>query len=365
MTRADVVVVGGGPAGAAAAFFLAEAGREVVLLDRARFPREKPCGEGILPPGVEVLDRMGVLPSLTGRAFDGIRYHAPNGAVAIGRFPKGHGLGVRRVQLDEALLSAAAARGACVEQDARVRDVIRDSENRIAGVTDGEREWRAPLVIAADGVHSVVRKRAGLDSRATKRVGVRMHFRASPPDERVVDVYVGNGTEAYVTPVAADEIGVATLTTSPDSAGEDAVRASLRGRGGIASLLANAPAISEPLAAAGMGAVARAPLTDGLLLHGDAAGSPDPITGMGIAFALRCASRLPEALAPAFAANDFSAAKLRPWAALRRREVAGGFAVTRAVMLCAARDHLANAAVRVLSAMPSLFPTLFRLATPR
>ena len=372
---ADVVIVGAGPAGATAACFLADAGARVLLLDRATFPREKPCGEGILPPGVDVLERLGIAASLRAggaREFDGIRYHAPAGRTAIGAFPAGgHGLGVRRRVLDAALLEAARSRSCVTFDDTfSVRGVLRDDRGSIFGVTDGTRVATAPLTIAADGTHSVVRKAAGLDGAPTRRKAVRLHFRPETPplSERLVDVYVGGATEAYVTPVSPGEYGVAFLAEGAglrreDGSVEGAVRAALRGREGIASLLADAPAISVPMAATGVGAVAKSPVADGLLLLGDAAGSPDPITGMGISFALRCASLLPAALGRAFGSGDFSAAALAPWTRLRRREVAGGFAVTAGVRWLAARDRRAELAIGALQRAPSLFTTLFRLAS--
>lgn len=382
---ADVVIVGAGPAGSAAAFFLAQAGRNVVLVDRRTFPREKPCGEGVLPAGAGVLERMGVVPALVeagARPFRGIRYHAPGGRTADGMFPKGaRGFGVRRHVLDETLLRAAAASPRVrVEEGFAVRELLRDSRGAVTGVVaEGGRELRAPLVIGADGARSRVRKLAGLDGRATERWGVRQHFRpvAPPPAEEMVDVYVTGTAEAYVTPVAPGEYGVAWLRgeTKPlslseaesrvegeETKGERLIRATLRGRSGIASSLADAPATSEPLAAAGMGSVARSPIADGVLLLGDAAGAPDPITGMGVSFALRCAEGLPEALAGAFARGDFSRAALAPYLPLRRREVAGGFAVTSAVMWLACRRVRAELAVRALGLAPPLFPALFRLA---
>lgn len=376
----DVVIVGAGPAGSAAAFFLASAGHSVALLDRRSFPREKPCGEGILPAGVAVLERMGVLPALAAagaRPFRGIRYHSPGGRSADGMFPKGaRGFGVRRHVLDETLLRAAAASPRVrVEEGFAVRELLRDASGAIAGVAaEGGREIRAPLVIGADGARSRVRTLAGLDGRSTERWGVRQHFQpvAPPPAEEMVDVYVTGTSEAYVTPVAPGEWGVAWLRGDDlprgdadgegPTRGERLIRETLRGRAGIAAALADAPATSEPLAAAGMGSVARSPIADGVLLLGDAAGSPDPITGMGVAFALRCASGLPDALAGAFARRDFSRAALAPFVTLRRREVAGGFAVTRAVMWLASRRARAELAVRALRLAPPLFPTLFRLA---
>lgn len=387
---ADVVIVGAGPAGSAAAFFLAQTGRDVILVDRRTFPREKPCGEGILPAGAGVLERMGVLPALVAagaQAFGGIRYHAPGGRTAEGRFPKGaRGFGVRRHVLDETLLrTAAASPRVRVEEGFPVRELLRDASGAIAGVVaEGGRELRAPLVVGADGARSRVRKLAGLDGRATVRWGVRQHYRpvTPPPPQEWVDVYVTGTAEAYVTPVASGEYGVAWLRgdaaspfslgeaegrfegNSPASTtrGEHLIRDTLRGRRGIAASLADAPATSEPLAASGMGSVARSPIADGVVLLGDAAGAPDPITGMGVAFALRCAEGLPHALAGAFGRGDFSRAALAPYLPLRRREVAGGFAVTRAVLWLAGRRARAELAVGALRLAPPLFPALFRLA---
>jgi 2-polyprenyl-6-methoxyphenol hydroxylase-like FAD-dependent oxidoreductase len=383
VTGADVIVVGAGPAGAAAACFLADAGASVVLLDRRRFPREKPCGEGILPPGVEVLERLGIADALRNggaRAFRGIRYHAPGGRTAIGAFPTGgSGLGVRRRVLDAALLDAARSRkNVRVVESAPVSDIVRDAEGAVAGVTDGDRTWTAKLTIAADGNHSVIRHKAGLDGAATTRNAVRLHFRpvVPPPDSGLVDVYVGGATEAYVTPVAPGEYGVAFLVDGAfprsaedvaapgmPSSSERMVRRALACRDGIAHELHDAPATSEPMSAVGVGETARACVADGLLLLGDAAGSPDPITGMGISFALRCASLLPATLADAFRADDFSAARLQPYVRARRREVAGGFAVTRGVRWLAARDARAEIAIRTLRRAPALFTSLFRLAS--
>lgn len=379
-----MVIVGAGPAGSAAAHFLASAGHTVVLLDRRSFPREKPCGEGVLPAGARVLERMGVAAQLRergARPFRGIRYHAPGGRTADGMFPRGEaGFGVRRNVLDETLLRAAqSSPHVTLRENVPVRELLRDeTSGAFCGVrTESGGEIRAALVIGADGARSRVRKLAGLDGRATERWGVRQHFRPldPPPAEEMVDVYVTGSAEAYVTPVSPGEYGVAWLRGDAGDAssaaapegdgatkGERLIRETLRGRSGIAAALAEAPATSEPLAAAGMGSVARRPIADGLLLLGDAAGAPDPITGMGVAFALRCAEGLPAALAGAFARNDFSRTALAPYLALRRREVAGGFAVTRAVMWLASRKPRAELAIRALRAAPPLFPALFRLA---
>jgi flavin-dependent dehydrogenase len=72
---ADVIVVGGGIAGASSAILLARAGLAVELYEQHRFPREKACAEGVMPAGVAVLARLGLLPRLGGARFHGVRYH--------------------------------------------------------------------------------------------------------------------------------------------------------------------------------------------------------------------------------------------------------------------------------------------------
>ncbi|MFN3432082.1 MAG: NAD(P)/FAD-dependent oxidoreductase, partial [Candidatus Sericytochromatia bacterium] len=109
---ADVLIVGAGPAGASLAVHLGRAGHEVVLFDKARFPRDKACGEGLMPSGVGALRRLGLFDALEGGApFWGVRYHA-GGRQATGRFPQAagvpnFGLGQRRLALDERLAIAA------------------------------------------------------------------------------------------------------------------------------------------------------------------------------------------------------------------------------------------------------------------
>ena len=120
---AEVVIVGGGPAGAATAWALARAGVDVVILDRARFPRDKPCAEYLSPQASRILSDMGVLASIeaAGAAqLTGMKIRAPSGAWFRGEFAAGHGfrgfrdqgLALRRRVLDAILLRHAEAAGA-------------------------------------------------------------------------------------------------------------------------------------------------------------------------------------------------------------------------------------------------------------
>ncbi len=108
----DVLIAGGGIAGSALAILLGRRGLTVELFERARFPREKPCGEGLMPAGVAVLQRLGLAEAVGGAPFYGVRYHLGD-RTAEGRFPEIAGVPVagraqRRKRLDYALFQAAA-----------------------------------------------------------------------------------------------------------------------------------------------------------------------------------------------------------------------------------------------------------------
>ena len=104
-----VLVVGGGPAGLASAITLAAAGVAVVVVEKGSWPLDKVCGEGILPTGVDFLQRFDVLSRLQAdmsRPFHGIRYRNPGGVLVEADFQRGPGLGVRRVALSRALFES-------------------------------------------------------------------------------------------------------------------------------------------------------------------------------------------------------------------------------------------------------------------
>src|SRR2546423_3052478 len=139
----DVLVVGGGPAGSSVAWALASAGVRVTVLDRARFPRDKPCSEYMSPEASRLLAAMGALAAVeaSGAArLAGMRVRAPDGTTFTGAFDgahpyrgfRSHGLALRRMVLDAILLARARAAGAVVEEGVRVTDLVRDARGRRA-----------------------------------------------------------------------------------------------------------------------------------------------------------------------------------------------------------------------------------------
>ena len=159
----DVVVVGGGPAGAATAALLAARHWRVLVIDKARFPRDKPCAE-LASPGVEiVLRRIGAweaVQSLRPRRLRGMQLIGPSGERFAGTYPRGRALALPRPQFDQALLELARRRGATVWEGTRVHDLLREGR-RVSGVSAATgsspaRHVAARLVVGADGLHSTV-----------------------------------------------------------------------------------------------------------------------------------------------------------------------------------------------------------------
>ena len=297
----DVLICGGGVAGSALAIQLGRCGLSVELFERDTFPREKPCGEGLMPAGVAVLERLGVARIAGGAPFQGVRYRS-NGHCVEATFPQvsGHptyGRGLRRKHLDHLLFQAAAeTAGVRAHDGTRVGWPIWES-GRIAGAIVNGEPRRARLVVAADGAHSRIRRELGLDARPSrKRMGVRMHYRLARGREQGcwVDVALRRGYELYVTPLADGEILIAALVNAHDG-GEPIYKTFRRWilvEPFLADLLEGAEQISEPACASWPVSRGRLRSIPGVVLLGDAAGSIDPISGGGMTHALLTAELL-------------------------------------------------------------------------
>ncbi len=165
---ADVVVVGAGPAGAAAAITLADAGRRVVVVDKATFPRDKICGDGLTTGALRWLERLGVDPSAVASwtPVSDVHVSSPSGRVATFPLPRGQGqyaAVARRIDLDAAVVERTREAGATVVEATEVVGAAQaDDRVRLTLRTDrAEHTISAPYVIAADGMWSPLRKLLG------------------------------------------------------------------------------------------------------------------------------------------------------------------------------------------------------------
>ena len=287
----DVVVVGGGPVGLCASLHAARLGLRVVVLEPRATPIDKACGEGLMPSALRELAQLGIDP--VGRPFVGIRYLTADGRhQAAASFAAGPGRGVRRTELQRSCDAQVRAAGVQVVAD-RVVDVGWDCE-RAAVVTANGRRFASRYIVAADGLHSLVRRRSGLardPAGATRRFGLRQHVGVVPWDDHV-QVHWTDDVEAYVTPVGERCVGVAFLTSRREP---------------WPVLLEHFPELHRRLAAHDAATDARgagplrqnvdSPQRGRVLLVGDAAGYVDALTGEGLAVGLVSARLAVQAIA--------------------------------------------------------------------
>jgi geranylgeranyl reductase family protein len=354
----DAIVAGAGPAGSATALLLARAGVRVLLLDRARFPRDKPCSEYLSPETTRVLERLGggLIESVAAASparLRGMTIVAPSGARATGTFAT-FSYALPRTKFDTILRQAAETAGAEVREGVRVEDLAYDGD-AVGGVVtrtgDGRREkYRARVVVGADGLRSVVARRLGLvRTSSPRRVAFTAHVTDAAGVSDVGEMHVGRGAYVGLGPIGEGVTTVALVVRARDAAGAaprvfDILNRfpGLNGRFDprkiVRRLLATGPFAQwshRPVARGG-----------GALLVGDAADFFDPFTGQGIYSALRGAELAAETV--------MRGGSLEPYARARRREFTGKWLLERLIALGIGWPALAERAVRRLAQRPEL-----------
>jgi flavin-dependent dehydrogenase len=336
----DVCVAGGGPAGLATALHCARRGLSTVVLEPRRGPVDKACGEGLMPAAALALGELVGPGVLSGMPLRGIRYLDAEGASVEAPFRHGAGLGVRRTTLHAALAAAVDAAGIPV-LPLRV-DAVEQSDDHIraGGIT-------ARYLVAADGLHSPLRRALGLDRPDSRppRYGLRQHFHAEPWTD-LVEVHWAARAEAYVTPVGSAQIGVALLSSD-----RQPWAAHLRQFPRLLDRLGS-PVASRVRGAGPLRQRAAARRAGRVLLVGDAAGYVDALTGEGLAVAVASARVLADCLAED-RPQDYEAA----W----RRESRRSRVLTETLLWAAGRPAVRSALVPSARRLPAVFGTVVNL----
>ena len=382
----DVAVVGAGPAGSASALHLARRGWRVILLDKATFPRDKPCAEYLSPPAENLLRELGVMDHLEalhpGR-LRGFRIFAPNGSSfqadfaatrdAGGRSYFETGLAIPRLTLDALLVRAARDAGVELSLGWRLANLERREDFwKLTPVTESESGVvQARLLLAADGVHSTVARRLGLHQpvRRLSKVALVAHMRGIEGLGEYGEIHVAGRRYVGLAPQELGEAGdrLCNVALVVDEA-RDGKRVAGRKEDFLLESLASFPRLRERLERAVFAGPtlttsrlcvkARRLFADGLLLVGDAGGYYDPFTGEGIYRALRGAQLAAEVGDDALAREDLHAASLARYDRLCRAEFRGKRVVEGIIQTAVQVPPLSNHIARVMRRKAGMADTI-------
>lgn len=359
----DVAIIGAGPAGLATAIGARLRGLSVAVFDKQTGPIDKACGEGLMPAGLDALERLGALRHLDRRdsaPFDAIVYVQESGTRAVGKLPAPGGLGVRRLALSTALKQRALELGVEVHERTGVRGHRRDETGVELTTDDGA--VRAQVLVGADGLHSPTREREGLSGPAatSRRFGLRRHVHLAPWS-RAVEVHFGPGVEAYVTPAGEARVGVAFLWEDGALGGEVGFEQLLARFPSLEAKLRGVPFDSTPRGAGPLLQHVTRAVAPRVALVGDAAGYVDAITGEGLTQAFLGAEAL-AAVLPDVIARHGEVAAFAPYERTAARNFARYARLAHLVLWTARRPALRKVVVGTLARSPSLFEAVLRRA---
>jgi menaquinone-9 beta-reductase len=342
----DVLIAGAGPAGALAALRLARGGARVLLVDRARFPRDKLCGDTLNPGAMRILARYGLAVAIEAKSLplEGMLVTSDRGVSVRGLYGQGRmARALTRRVLDAELVRAAVAAGAQFQDGVRVQGPLIEAGPqgpRVYGATLTGRDGRplrvpASMTIGADGRRSVFAVGLGLARQPVepRRWAVGAYFEQVEGLSSVGEMHVRRGHYIGVAPLGGGLANACLVL--PRGPGFDDP-AALLGRHLacdplLAARFAGATRVTPPTVLGPLAVDASAAGMPGLLLAGDAAGFIDPMTGDGLRLALRgaeLAAQMVESCLSASpgAAVDDAHARL---ATSRSRELGRKLAVNR------------------------------------
>ncbi len=350
----DVLIAGAGPAGSALAIHLATAGVRVALVERARFPRPKPCADYLGPEALRHLSALGVLAAAdrAGRPVVGTTVTASRGARLSGCLAEASskhppfrptGLALSRTVLDALLAEEAVRRGTLLLEGTMVVDLLRDG-NTVTGCAvrgpGGRTTLRARVTVGADGLRSVVARRAGYHHQTSlKRLAFVQCLRGIEGVGDRIELHVGASGYVGINRLGEDLSNVALVVPAAR------VRSGIADPGrffretvlGFPALAPRFRSAAEdgPFHATGpFASRARRITGDGVALVGDAAEFFDPFTGEGVYTALVSAGLLADTITAALtraAAGVLTARDLQPYAVAHRRHFRGKRLVERMI----------------------------------
>jgi geranylgeranyl reductase family protein len=352
--RFDLVVVGAGPGGSSTAYYAAKAGLNTLLVDRQEFPRDKTCGDGLMPHAASEVALMGLADWLDepqhGR-FKGFSIYSPT-ALLKQKVPPTlhgpHGYVARREETDNKLLERAVSAGAQLHTGTRAKDLLRSSSGRVVGIESenggGTMQYAAPLVVVADGIGGFGRDGMKAHQNAVAR---RQYFRdVDGPDKQNLHVFItedmnshgaGYGWVFYMGDGTANVgAGVSTAALARTGRNLKDFYDRFLEEPQMVRWLENATPEGPPKSwSLKMGMWGAKRYGQGVMTVGDAGSMVHPISGEGVGYALESGRLAATWAHEAHARNDFSAPLLsgyeRQLRHRRAREHLSGYALVNLV----------------------------------
>jgi geranylgeranyl reductase family protein len=337
--RYDLVIVGAGPGGSATAHYASRAGLETLLLDRQEFPRDKPCGDGLMPHAASEVSLLGLgdwLDEPLHGKFSGFSIYTQTAYLRQGVPPSLHGprgYVIKREETDAKLLERAIAAGAAFRAGVRATKLLRSPAGDVRGIeaTNGGEDLRveAPLVVAADGVGGFAGRGMKAHQNAVAR---RRYYRgAGGPNKEDLHIFItkdmnehsaGYGWVFYFGDGRAN-VGAGVSTRALARTGRnlkdffDRFLEEPQIAGWLAGAEPEGPAKSWSLK---MGMWGARRYTQGLMMVGDAGSMVHPISGEGVGYALESGRLAASWAHEAHARRDFSASVLSGYERQLRRQ---------------------------------------------
>jgi geranylgeranyl reductase family protein len=359
----DVAIVGAGPSGSSCAWYLARHGTRVLLLEKAKFPRDKFCGDAVVPIAQRHLERMGVLQQLIENdecvfTVSG-GFISPSGISCMGDStdnPRGRVMAVKRIIMDERMVRAAQAAGAELVEEAEIDRVTYDDAAGVWTAHADGKEFKARVLVLADGAHSRLARSLGLVTEPPSAICSRAFVEGGTHDFKRDGVcYM---TRDLLPGYAAvfrhphDELNFCTYIIP----GGKAVPSDLKQL--HHDLLDHNPFVRRHLGSGyriekmrgawlRLGGIPKS-YGEHLLVIGDAAGHIDPLTGEGIHNAMDAGQAAADTLMEAFAEGRFDEAFLARYQQRWKRMFGSKFPIAaRAAQLMGRRPELVDAMAMV------------------
>lgn len=373
MKRCDVIIIGAGPAGTATALFLKKMGYQAILLEQAKFPRDKVCGEFISPAANSILNELGVLASIEARSPSHLRgvflssYEKVEMFIDYPDMPCNPGtvtsLSLPRIVFDNLMLEKVRKAGVEIREQHKVLDFI-FQDGAVVGVSGCDARktpftLKAPIVVDAGGRNCISLSKLNLriPPKSSEKTAIAAHWEGARLLKNYCYMHVSRPGYTGISPVSKDLTNVVLVLDSFYLKGRSVedlyVKTVLKNRQRN-DLLTGGKLAEKPRVVASLAFSVKSPSCGGLILVGDAMGFIDPFTGEGIYLSLRSAQIATGIIDLAFKSSDFSRNLLTRYETLRMMEFRKKFMLVNILQKLIYNPPLCTRVMRILSRNPAL-----------